>query len=71
MGDVVERLLDLPIAVRAVTVIDINGDYNVYVNCNLDQWMQEAAYKHELKHIKKDHFYNNDPVVINEKEASK
>ena len=45
------RLIDLPTAVRAFTVPDVDGNYNVYINCNLSRRMQQQACQHELAHI--------------------
>ncbi len=64
------RPLDvLPLSVEAVTVLDSEGNYNVYVNTKLAVDQQQKAYSHELRHIRLEHFYNFDPVVINEIEA--
>jgi len=38
--------------VRAFTLEDCNGDYNVYINSNLSMEMQRLAYEHECEHIK-------------------
>ena len=49
---------------------DSDGAYCVFVNSEISSAEQKAALEHELKHIKLQHFYNNLPVVINEKEAN-
>lgn len=70
MGDIFIRGLKLPLTVKGATVLDENGDYNVYINILLSVEIQKKATKHELKHIKKEHFYNFDPVIHNELEAN-
>lgn len=71
MDDIVCRFLDLPLRVNAVTVVDENGDFNVYVNSHLSHEEQMNAYKHECRHIKKQHFYLDTPVKNCEREADK
>jgi hypothetical protein len=63
------RLVPLPLAVRAVTLPNDDGTFDIYINANLPQELQDRALQHELNHIRKDHFYNEDPVWLNEKEA--
>lgn len=63
------RLVPLPLAVRAVTLPNDDGTFDIYINANLPQELQECALQHELNHIRKDHFYNEDPVWLNEKDA--
>ncbi len=63
------RPIDLPNAVRAVTIPNDDGTFDIYVNVNLPEELQRRAIDHELKHIRKDHFYNDDPVWLNEQEA--
>jgi hypothetical protein len=46
-----------------------DGTFDVYVNINLPDELQRRAIDHELRHIRKDHFYNDDPVWLNEQEA--
>lgn len=71
MNNIYIRGLDLPHSVKGVTVEDLNGDYNVYVNINLCENARKSACKHELKHISLNHFRDFNPVVINELEASR
>lgn len=63
------RLVPLPLAVRAVTLPNDDGTFDIYINANLPQELQDRALQHELNHIRKDHFYNDDPVWLNEKDA--
>jgi hypothetical protein len=70
MGDIFIRGLILPITVKGATVLDENGDYNVYINLLLSRDTQIKTKKHELKHIQKEHFHNFNPVVFDELEAN-
>ncbi len=61
--------LELPGTVRGVTVLAPDDDFMVFINTNLCLETQQKAIAHEVRHIKQDHFYNDDPVVVNELEA--
>lgn len=64
------RLIRFPsAAVRAVTLPNDDGTFDIYINERLPEELRQKALEHELKHIRKDHFYNEDPVWINEEEA--
>lgn len=70
MGDIFIRGIELPLTVKGVTVLDSDGNYNVYINILLSYDTQRKATKHEIKHIKKEHFYDFEPVIHNELEAN-
>lgn len=63
------RTIPLPNAIRAVTLPNDDYTFDIYINVNLPEELQERALAHELEHIRRDHFYNDDPVCINEEEA--
>ena len=63
------RMIPLPKAIRAVVLPNDDGTFDIYLNSNLPEEIQNKALEHELEHIKQDHLYNNDPVAQNEKEA--
>lgn len=63
------RGLAMPGSVRGVTVAAPDDDFMVFVNTNLCPDTQAKAAAHEIRHIRLDHFYNEEPVVINEIEA--
>lgn len=69
MDDIILRYVPMPVSIPAVTSTDENGDYNVYINCNLGYLAQERAKCHELEHINKNHFYRNSSVAQDEAEA--
>lgn len=70
MGNIYIRGLPLPIKIKGVTVVDCDGNFNVYINTALSRDTQLKATEHELKHIKLDHFYDYEPVIVNELEAN-
>lgn len=63
------RVIDLPDTIPGVTVLDENGDYNVYLNGRLSKDNYDEAVQHELRHINKEHFYQDMPVRECEDEA--
>ena len=63
------RMIALPVSVPAVTIPNDDGTFNVYINADLPELIQNRALEHELEHIRLDHFYNEDPVAQNEAEA--
>ena len=63
------RRIPLPQTVRAVVLPNDDGTFDIYLNSILPEELQRSALEHELKHIRKDHFYNDDPVWLNEEEA--
>ena len=69
MGDIFCRVVELPRTVNAVTVIDSEGNFNVYVNSLLTVEAQKKAFRHEKCHILKNHFYSLKPVEDCESEA--
>lgn len=60
--------LELPGKVRGVT-IEQQDNFIIFINTNLCEETQKKAIEHELKHIRANHFYKSDPLVINELEA--
>ena len=48
------RLIPLPNAVRAVTIPNDDGTFDIYVNKNLPDELQDRALTHELEHIRRD-----------------
>lgn len=67
--DVYIRYIPLPHAVEGVTLPNDDDTSDIYINSNICPELQEKALRHEIEHIKKDHLYDYNPVVINEKEA--
>lgn len=53
------RLISLPPHINGVTVPNDDGTFEVYINSSLCEKRKIEAIKHELRHIKKDHFYDD------------
>lgn len=70
MGEIFVRYIKLPLKVKGVTVLDEDGNYNVYINILQSYAVQYRAVNHEIKHIKLEHFYDYEPVIHNEREAN-
>lgn len=68
-NDIFIRYCSLPPSVRAVTIPNTDGTFDIYINSCLPEEWQQKALDHELKHIQMGHFYNEDPVTVNEREA--
>lgn len=67
MENIIVRIIDLPEEISAVTVIDADGNYNVYLNArNGDQYQ---AFCHEMAHIKNNDFYNEGEISFIESRA--
>lgn len=70
MQDIIIRVVyDLPYTVGAFSVMDPNGDANIYTNGNIPQDKQEQAVSHELRHIQLDHLQSGRCVEEMEAEA--
>lgn len=63
------RLVPLPPKIEGVTLPNDDGTFDVYINGNLPLERQAEVLAHEVMHINEDHFYNEDPVWLNELEA--
>ena len=66
MDMVIVRIIDLPHTVRGMTVLDAEGDYNVYLNARLSGDQQAIAFRHEVEHIKNGDFYREEKVTDKE-----
>lgn len=69
MLDVFIRFIPLPVSVEGITVPNMDLTFDVYINANLCPRKQRETIEHELCHIRKDHFYDLNPVWVNEAEA--
>ena len=56
MKEIVVRLMRLPSHVRAFTVLDPQGDYNVYINEDMSYEQRLRSFAHEKRHIENDDF---------------
>ncbi|HML35936.1 MAG TPA: hypothetical protein PKA19_00720 [Bacillota bacterium] len=69
MDSMIIRKIDLPVGVDGITVLDENGDYNVYLNDWLSCDAQALAFCHEIEHIRQGHFYTYDDIRVLEEQA--
>ena len=53
MNEFCVRMVPLPAEVHGITVFDVDGFANIYINANDSRDVQHAALKHELKHLRK------------------
>ena len=67
--DVFIRMAPFELSVKAVTVPNSDGTYDIYVNSSLTLEQRSAAVLHELEHIRHDDFYRLVPVPLAEQEA--
>jgi predicted metal-dependent peptidase len=57
MNNIFIRLVSFPcIRTYGTTVMDSNGDYNIYLDARLSASRMRATLTHEITHIKKGHF---------------
>ncbi len=54
------REMKMPLTIRAFTVPDANGDYNIYINNNLSEEAKEKSLKHEKMHIENNDFSSSE-----------
>lgn len=71
MADYYVRMVELPINVKGVTVKNSDGSFDIYINSLLCPDKVQEALIHELKHVKKDHLYDDiKSIEVVEYEAS-
>lgn len=51
------REIELPMKIRGYTSPDMDGNYNVYINRDLDDHVKKKTLNHELSHIEKGHCF--------------
>lgn len=67
MEERIVRFIPLPEHVGGFTLVDENGDYNIYLNSRLSEAGRKNALDHEVAHITSGHFYD-DTKTVEEKE---
>lgn len=50
------REIKMPLSIRAFTVPDENGDFNIYINESLSDEAKRRSLAHEEKHIQRNDF---------------
>ena len=61
--NIIVRYIPLPVTVRAFTLPDSQGDYNVYINCDLSSEQQKKSFEHEMCHIENGDFFRDETAV--------
>ena len=61
------REIKMPLSVRAFTVPDSNGDYNIYINMDLSDEAKKKSLAHEQRHISNNDFSKDSPAHLIEK----
>ena len=69
--NIIVRYIPLPLSVRAFTLPDAQGNYNVYINCDLSAEQQRKSLEHEALHIANDDFYKDESAVSIEQKMKK
>jgi len=54
------RELKMPLTIRAFTVPDANGDYNIYINNDLSEEAKQKSLNHEKEHIENNDFLSSE-----------
>jgi hypothetical protein len=63
------REMKMPLTIRAFTVPDANGDYNIYINNDLSEEAKEKSLNHEKKHIENNDFSSSDLARVIEQSS--
>jgi hypothetical protein len=69
MDNVFVRLDGMPAKLKGYVVLDENGDYNVFINKDLNYEQQMEALAHEVIHIDNEHLRIQLPIIECEEEA--
>ncbi|MBS7359570.1 MAG: hypothetical protein KIG53_03070 [Oscillospiraceae bacterium] len=70
MNTILIRQIKMPLTIRAFTVPDANGDFNIYINEDLSPEQKQRSLEHEKLHIKYGHFSASKPVNSMETEIN-
>ena len=66
MEEVIVRIVDMPAGVRGLTLPDIDGVFDVYINGKLSPEDQRKTFEHELEHIRKGDWQRLDCMSVAE-----
>ena len=69
--NIIVRYIPLPVSVRAFTVPDSQGSFNVYINSSLSFEQQRKSFEHEMCHIENGDFFRDEEAVEIEKSIKK
>lgn len=70
MDAIIGRKTYMPLDIEGATILDRNGDYNIYINDRISFDRQCVAFRHEIEHIKQGHFYSYEDLLALEKQAA-
>ena len=69
--NIIVRCIPLPSSVRAFTIPDASGDYNVYINDALSPEQQKKSFDHEVCHIENGDFFRDEDATEIERRMKK
>ena len=69
MNDIFVRMISLPSSIKGITVVDMNDDYNIYINSKLSPDQQKKVLEHEKRHIENNDFSSCEDIEVIEKRA--
>ena len=64
MDDIITRIMDMPTLIKGFTLLDDDGNFNIYINARLDTFAQRRTYMHELEHIQNGDFYSVEDIRV-------
>ncbi len=64
------REMKMPLTIRAFTLPDANGDFNIYLNESLSPEARKKALEHEKNHISRNDFSSPLPARVLEKQMA-
>jgi len=67
MDEIILRYVNLPLTIKGKVMYG-EDCYNIYLNCNLTRENNRKTLLHEIKHIKKNHLFSENSVVLLERE---
>ena len=62
------REMKMPLTIRAFTIPDANGDFNIYINEDLSDEAKKKSLAHEKMHIARNDFESVKPARLIEQE---
>ena len=58
------REIKMPLTIRAFTIPDANGDFNIYINEDLSDAAKRKSLEHEKNHISRNDFQKDLSVKL-------
>ena len=68
MDEIITRVVDMPTEIKGITILDDEGNYNVYINDRLSHDMRHEVYEHEIAHIKRNDFHRDVDIRVKEQD---